>query len=170
MSDRISATGQLLRLAAPMYVGQLAIMANGLIDTVMAGHLSTVDLAAVGIASSIQVTVLMSLTSVLLAMPPLIAHLHGAGRREAVGREVHQAAWLALLIAAVAMLILAHPGPLIAFADLQPAVEIKVRAYLAASVWSAPAMVAFRLFYGLSNGIGQPRPVTPPRYSVNSSG
>lgn len=142
-----------------MYVAQLAVMANGLIDTLMAGHLSTVDLAAVGIASSIQVTVLMSLMSVLLAMPPLVAHLHGAGRPEAVGREVHQAAWLALGIAVVAMLVLSQPGPLVAFADLQPAVEAKVRAYLHASVWSVPAMVAFRLFYGLSNGIGRPRPV-----------
>jgi len=156
---RDSDTRRLLKLAGPMYVAQLAIMANGLIDTVMAGHLSAVDLAAVGIASSIQVTVLMSLMSVLLALPPLVAHLHGAGKPEAVGREVHQALWLALVIAVVAMLILAHPAPFIAFAELTPAVADKVAAYLGASMWGVPALVAMRLFFGFSNGIGRPRPV-----------
>ncbi len=41
----------ILRLAWPVYVAQLAIMANGVIDTVMAGRYGTVDLAAVGIGA-----------------------------------------------------------------------------------------------------------------------
>ena len=150
---------QLLRLAGPMYVAQLAIMASGLIDTVMAGRLSALDLAAVGVASSILATVQMSLLSVLLALPPLGAHLRGAGRDAEIGRELRQALWLALDLAAIAMLILAHPGPAVAFAELQPAVAAKVRDYLTASVWAVPGMVAMRLFYGLLNGLGRPRPV-----------
>ncbi len=58
-----------------MLVAQLAVMANGVIDTVMAGRLSAVDLAAVGIGASIYVTV----TGVLLALTPTVARLHGAG-------------------------------------------------------------------------------------------
>ena len=154
-----SPTRQLLRLAGPMYVAQLAIMASGLIDTIMAGRLSALDLAAVGVASSILVTVLMSLLSVLLALPPLVAHLRGAGRDAAVGRELHQALWLALVLTTIAMLILAHPSPAVAFAELQPAVAAKVHDYLAASVWAVPGMVAMRLFYGFLNGLGRPRPV-----------
>ncbi len=37
--------------------------------------------------------------------------------------------------------------------------EAKVRAYLTASAWSVPATIALRLFFGLSTGIGRPRPV-----------
>ncbi len=62
-----------------MLVAQLAVMANGVIDTVMAGRLSAVDLAAVGIGASIYVTVFVTVTGVLLALTPTVARLHGAG-------------------------------------------------------------------------------------------
>ena len=149
----------LLHLTWPVLVAQLAMMANAVIDTAMAGRLSAVDLAAVGIAAAIMGTVLMSLISVLLALPPIIAHLYGAGQRAGVGREIHQSVWISLLLALTAILLLRFPGPFIALAQLQPAVEIKVRAYLATSAWGVPATFALRIFFGLSTGIGRPRPV-----------
>jgi MATE family, multidrug efflux pump len=159
MASPASTTGELLRLAWPVFIAQLAIMGNAVIDTVMAGRLSAVDLAAVGIAASIQVTVLMSVMGVLLALPPLIAHLYGSGQRAAIGREIHQSVWVCLVLAPIAILLLRFPGPLIAISELQPALEAKVRAYLDASAWGVPALFAFRLFFGLSMGIGRPRPV-----------
>ncbi|NCW51440.1 MAG: MATE family efflux transporter, partial [Betaproteobacteria bacterium] len=42
---------QLLRLAGPVLVSQLAVMANGVIDTVMAGHLSPTELASLGLGT-----------------------------------------------------------------------------------------------------------------------
>ena len=154
-----SPTSQLIHLAWPVLVAQLAWMANAVIDTAMAGRLSAVDLASVGIASAIMATVLMSLISVLLALPPIIAQLYGAGRRAEVGREIHQSVWISLVLAAVAILVLRFPGPVISISHLQPLVETKVRAYLAASAWGVPAVFALRIFFGLSTGIGRPRPV-----------
>ena len=159
MQHPASSTRELLHLAWPMLIAQLAIMANAVIDTVMAGRLSAIDLAAVGIAASIMATVLMALISVLLALPPIIAHLYGAGRRADIGREIHQGVWISLALAVVAILLLCFPGPIIAISDLQPAVETKVRAYLSASAWGVPGAFAFRLFFGLTTGIGHPRPV-----------
>ena len=156
---RSGQTRELIHLAWPFLIAQLAVLANGVIDTAMAGRLSATDLAAVGIGASIQITVLMSLMGVLLALPPIIAHLYGAGRRAEIGREIHQSIWISLLIALIAILLLRFPQPFISISELQPAVEIKVRAYLAASSWGVPAALAFRLFQGLSTGIGQPRPV-----------
>ena len=154
-----SHTSQLIHLAWPVLVAQLAIMANAVIDTAMAGRLSAIDLAAVGIAASIMATVLMSLISVLLALPPIIAQLYGAGRRAEVGREVHQSVWISLVLALVAILLLRFPGPIISISHLQPLVETKVRAYLAASAWGVPATFAMRIFFGLATGIARPRPV-----------
>jgi multidrug resistance protein, MATE family len=156
---KISSTRELLHLAWPMLIAQLAMMANAVIDTAMAGRLSVIDLAAVGIASSIMATILMSLVSVLFALPPIIAHLLGAGRPADIGREIHQGVWLSLVLALAAILLLRFPAPFIAISDLQPAVETKVRAYLAASAWGVPAAFALRLFFGLSTGIKLPRPV-----------
>ena len=159
MQTAPSLSRELIRFALPVLVAQLALMANAVIDTAMAGRLSAVDLAAVGIGAAIMGTVLMSLISVLLAMPPIIAHLYGAGRRAEIGRELHQSVWIALGLAVVAILLLVFPEPFVRLAALQPAVEVKVRAYLSASAWGVPATIALRLFFGLSTGIGRPRPV-----------
>jgi MATE family, multidrug efflux pump len=159
MEQSVSPTRELVRLAWPVLIAQLALMANAVIDTAMAGRLSAVDLAAVGIAASIMATVLMSLISVLLALPPIIAQLYGAGRRAEIGREIHQSAWISLAIALAAILLLHYPEPFIAISHLQPAVEARVRAYLDASAWGVPATIALRVFFGLSTGIGRPRPV-----------
>jgi MATE family multidrug resistance protein len=159
MDRPASSTSQLIHLAWPVLIAQLAMMANAVIDTAMAGRLSAIDLASVGIAASIMSTVLMTLISVLLALPPIIAHLYGAGRDADVGREIHQSVWISLVLALVAILLLCFPGPLIAISQLQPIVETKVRAYLAASAWGVPAVFALRIFFGLSTGISRPRPV-----------
>lgn len=159
MQRPVSTTRELVHLAWPMLVAQLAMMANAVIDTAMAGRLTVVDLAAVGIAASIMATVLMSLVSVLFALPPIISHLYGANRQGEIGREIHQGMWISLALALVAILLMRFPGPFIAISHLQPAVETKVRAYLAASAWGVPAAFALRLFFGLSMGIHRPRPV-----------
>ena len=154
-----SSRNELLHLAWPMLVAQLAVIGNGVIDTAMAGRLSTLDLAAVGVAASIQVTIVMALSGILFALPPIIATHHGAQQSERVGHEVRQSLWIALVLTVIAILLLRYPEPFIALADLQPTVEAKVRAYLDASAWGVPATLAFRLFIGFSTGIGQPRPV-----------
>ena len=84
----------LLQLAWPILIAQLALMANSVIDTAMAGRLSAIDLAAVGIATSIMGTVLMSLLSVLFALPPIIAQLYGSNQRALIGQEIHQSVWI----------------------------------------------------------------------------
>jgi MATE family multidrug resistance protein len=150
---------ELLHLAWPMLIAQLAVMAGGVIDTIMAGRLGAVDLAAVGIGTSIYFTVFVTAMGVLLALTPTVAHLHGSGAREQVGEEVRQSVWLALLFAAIVMVILQHPDPLLGISKLTPEVEAKVRAYLDNLSWGVPAAMLFRVFYGFSTGIGRPRPV-----------
>ena len=152
-------TSQIIHLAWPVLIAQLALMANAVIDTAMAGRLSAIDLASVGIAASILATVLMSLVSVLLALPPIIAHLYGSNRHADVGQEIHQSVWISLLLALIAILLLCFPGPLIGISHLEPGVETKVRAYLLASAFGVPATFALRIFLGFSTGIGRPRPV-----------
>ena len=159
MKSPSSLSRDLIRLAWPVLVAQLAVMANGVIDTVMAGRLSAVDLAAIGIGASIYVTVFVTTMGVLLALTPTVAHLYGAGRHAEIGGELRQSFWLALALAAVAMTLLWHPQPLLALSQLQPAVEVKVRAYLDTIAWGVPAALAFRLFYGFSSGIGRTRPI-----------
>src|ERR1017187_5410725 len=111
MQHPASSTRELVHLAWPVLVAQLAMMANAVIDTAMAGRLSAIDLAAVGIATSIMGTVLMSLLSVLFALPPIIAQLYGSNQRALIGQEIHQSVWISLGLALVAILLLHFPEP-----------------------------------------------------------
>ena len=149
----------LLRLAWPVFVAQTAVVANGVIDTVMAGRLSAEDLAAVGIGAAVYITVFVTCMGVLAAVTPLVAHHYGAGRHAEIGEEVRQSAWLTLLLGSCGFILLQMPDGLLAWSQATPAVAAKVRGYLAALSWGLLPALAFRIFYGLQTGIGRPRVV-----------
>lgn len=150
---------RVVHLAWPVLVAQMAVVGSGVIDTVMAGRLSALDLAAVGVGTAIYITVFMTAMGVLMALTPTVAQHFGAGRYREIGEDVRQCAWLALLLSAAGILLLRHPEPFIALARLTPAMEAKVRAYLAAISWGIAPGLAFRLFYGFMSGIGRPRAI-----------
>ena len=147
------------RLAWPVFLTQMAIILNGMIDTVMAGQLSALDLAAVGIGSAVFASIFITVSAVLLALTPTVSHLYGAGQHDAIGAEVRQAAWLGLALIILVETLLLYPDPLLAISQLDPLMDAKVRSYLAAMAWSAPASMAARVFTSFSAGIGRPRPV-----------
>lgn len=150
---------RVVHLAWPVLVAQMAVVGSGVIDTVMAGRLSALDLAAVGVGAAIYITVFMTAMGVLMALTPTVAQHYGAGRYREIGEDVRQCAWLALLLAVAGTLLLQHPEPFIALAQLTPAMEVKVRAYLAAISWGIAPGLAFRIFYGFMSGIGRPRAI-----------
>ncbi|MDK9702047.1 MAG: MATE family efflux transporter [Sulfuritalea sp.] len=159
MSATRSLPRELLHLAWPVLIAQAAVMANGVIDTLMAGRLSSVDLAAVGIGASIYAIVFVTAMGVLLALTPVVSHHYGAGRYAEIGADVRQCAWLALALSVIAFVVLKHPDPLLAFSRLTPEVETKVRTYLDGVAWAVPGLMFFRVFFGFTTGIGRPRPV-----------
>ena len=142
-----------------MLIAQAAVMANGVIDTLMAGRLSSVDLAAVGIGASIYATVFVTAMGVLLALTPVVSHHYGAGRYTEIGADVRQCAWLALGLSLLAFAVLKNPDPLLNFSRLTPEVELKVRAYLDGVAWAVPGVLFFRVFFGFTAGIGRTRPI-----------
>ena len=147
----------IFRLAVPVFIAQIAIMANGLVDTLMAGRYGTVDLAAVGIGASIYVTLFVTLNGILIALTPICGQLFGAGRYAEIGEEIRQSLWFALGLTALSLFMFAHPEALLRLADLSGEVELKTRAYLNAIAWGVPAAYALRVFQGFSTAISKPR-------------
>ncbi|MDU2873166.1 MAG: proton-coupled multidrug efflux MATE transporter PmpM, partial [Pseudomonas aeruginosa] len=89
---------ELLTLAAPIMIAQLATTAMGFVDAVMAGRASPHDLAAVALGNSIWIPMFLLMTGTLLATTAKVAQRHGAGDQPGTGPLVRQALWLALLI------------------------------------------------------------------------
>ncbi len=144
-------------LAWPVLIGQLAIVAFGVIDTAMVGRYSATDLAALGLGASIYISVYIALTGIVTALQPIVAQLYGGGRYDEIGDEVRQALWLALALTVIGSLILYFPAPLLQLAHAPAALRERTEAYLQILSFGLPASLAFRVYSSLATAVGQPR-------------
>lgn len=150
---------RIVPLAWPVYVGQISVVAFGTIDTVLVARHSATDLAALAVGAAIYISIFVGLMGVVLAIAPTVGQLFGAGRLAEAGRQLHQAAWIALALAAVGSLLLAFPHPFLAVADAQPQVASRVRGYLLALAVSLPASLAFTVYRGFNTAVSRPKAV-----------
>src|SRR5688500_19919200 len=72
-------------LAAPLVLGQLAAMAMGIVDTVLAGWHGPVTLAAVGVGCAMWTVAILVSIGVLMAFRPSVARGNGGGCRAEEG-------------------------------------------------------------------------------------
>jgi MATE family multidrug resistance protein len=84
-------------------------MLYAVVDTVLTGHASATDLAAMGLGTSVYSSVFASLLGALNALNPIIAQYHGGGRHRAIGVSYVQGLWLALVLSSAGGLVPAMP-------------------------------------------------------------
>ena len=156
---RPSHTLRIASLAWPILVGQLAVIANGVIDTALTSRYSPIDLAALAVGASIYVSIFVGLSGVLAALSPVVGQLFGAQRFDDIGNEVKQGAWLAVFLTFVGALLLFFPQPLLALAHASPQLEAKATLYLRTLVLALPATLGFRVYASLNTAIGRPKMV-----------
>jgi len=144
-------------LGGPILVAQLAQMANGVIDTIMAGHYSAEDLAAVGIGSSLWMPLLLFFYGVLSAQQPTISGHRGAGQQD----QIMPVTWQGLYIALVSMVLMAglllSAGPLMPLLGLDEVTSAVTQGYLQAFVWGVPGLLLITSLRGLTDGLGHTR-------------
>ena len=146
--------------AGTVLVGQLAVMAFGITDTIVAGRYSDVSLAALSVASAIYISVFVALMGTLQALLPVWAELHGAGRSTEVGQSFRQALYLCALTIGVGVLILLSPGAVLRWTDVPPALRDDAERYLAVLALALPPALMFRMYSTLNQSLGKPRLVT----------
>ena len=148
------------RHASTVLVGQLAVMAFGVTDTIVAGRYSEQALAALSVGAAVYVTVFVALIGVLQALLPTWAELHGAQKHHELGRSVRQALYLAMLGIVVGVTALLFPGTLLHVTEVPPAIEGDVMRYLGVLIFALPAALMFRVYSTLNQALGHPRLVT----------
>jgi MATE family multidrug resistance protein len=156
----VSELKTIARHASTVLVGQLAVMAFGVTDTIVAGRYSEHALAALSVGAAVYVTVFVALMGVLQALLPTWAELHGAQRRHELGQSVRQSLYLAALGTAVGTTALLFPGTLLHWTEVPAALEGDVLRYLGVLVFALPASLLFRLYGTLNQSLGHPRIVT----------
>jgi MATE family multidrug resistance protein len=150
---------RILALAWPMLIGQVAVVANGVLDTAMTARYSATDLAALSVGSAVYVTVFIGGMGVVMALGPVVGQMYGAGRQGEIGAEFKQGAWLVLFMSLLGCAVLVWPEPWLAFAGASPQAIPKMSAYLHGLAVAFPAALGFQLFRALSNSVSRPKMV-----------
>ncbi|WP_284337954.1 MATE family efflux transporter [Comamonas sp. NoAH] len=148
------------RHAGTVLAGQLAVMAFGVTDTIVAGRFSSEALAALSVASAVFVSVFISLMGILQALLPIWAEQHGRGDTTEIGTSFRQSLYLASGLTLLGMLILLFPGPILAWTEVPEVMQADVRAYLIIVGWALPSAMFFRLYTTLNQALGYPQLVT----------
>jgi multidrug resistance protein, MATE family len=146
-------------LAWPVFVGQVAVLAFGTVDTVMIARYAALDLAALAIGAAVYITVFVGLMGVVLSISPIAGQLFGARKLPEAGAQLHQAVWLALGLSVLGSALLFMPEPFLQAAQAQPAVAEKVRAYLANLAIALPPALLFQAFRGFNTAVSRPKVV-----------
>ncbi|HEX2531387.1 MAG TPA: MATE family efflux transporter [Burkholderiaceae bacterium] len=151
------ATVRIAVLAWPILIGQLAVIANGVLDTAMTSRFSATDLAALALGSSIYISVFVGGHGVLQALAPAIGQMFGARQFPAIGAEIKQGAWLALFLSILGCTILLFPQPFLLLAQASPELEAKATLYLRILALALPATLGFRVYSALNNALARPK-------------
>lgn len=159
MQKYVSEARQLLALAIPVILAQVAQTAMGFVDTVMAGGYSATDMAAVAIGTSIWLPAILFGHGLLLALTPVIAQLNGSGRRDRIGFQVRQGFWLAGIVSVLVMIVLWNAGYIIhAMHNIDPELADKAVGYLRALLWGVPGYLCFQVCRNQCEGLAKTKP------------
>ncbi|KAB8307495.1 MATE family efflux transporter [Erwinia endophytica] len=159
MQKYLTEARQLLALAIPVILAQVAQTAMGFVDTVMAGSVSATDMAAVAVGTSIWLPAILFGHGLLLSLTPVVAQYNGSGRRDRVAYQVRQAYWLATFAAVLIMVVLYHAGFMIrAMQHIDPALADKAEGYLHALLWGAPGYLFFQVARNQCEGLAKTKP------------
>ncbi|MFD5214382.1 MATE family efflux transporter [Microbacterium sp. NPDC058345] len=145
---------EILRLAVPALGALVAEPAFLIVDAALVGHLGTVPLAGLGIASAVLQTIVGLMIFLAYSTTPAVARRFGAGHPgDAVSVGI-DGMWLALGLGAVlaASGAIATPWMVSLFG---PTADVAAQAvtYLMISMWGLPAMLVVYAATGLLRGM-----------------
>ena len=151
---------QLFNLMLPILITQFAAAGFGLIDTIMAGHMSPEDLAAIAVGVGLWIPVMLLFSGIMIATTPLVAEANGARTPENIPSIVRQSLWVALLLGVIGMLVLQIIPLLLPLVGVPESLLPKASLFLHSIAFGMPAFTMYSTLRGYSEALGYPRPVT----------
>ncbi|MFV5489819.1 MATE family efflux transporter [Acinetobacter sp. ASP199] len=151
---------RLFTLMLPILVTQFSQAGLGLIDTIMAGHLSATDLAAIAVGVGLWIPVMLLFSGIMIATTPLVAEAYGARTPEKISTIARQSLWVALVLGVIAGLVLQILPLTLPLLGVPENLQPKAGLFLHAIGFGMPAVTMYAALRGYSEAIGYPRPVT----------
>src|SRR5262245_55898380 len=134
-------------------------MAFAVVDTVLSGHASAVDLATMGLGLSAYSTVFVGLMGATNALNPIVAQHFGGGRLGAIGAAYVQGLWMALFLSALGVVPLLLGRFWLPWLSAPPVVEWSVACYRRVLAVALPGALLFRAIYSVNAAVSRPHVV-----------
>lgn len=131
-------TRQLLTIALPIIATQLLQMSMGVVDTLMAGRISSLALAAIALGTSIYSFAMLLGIGVMMALTPTVSQLLGAGNNQLIREELRQGLWLALCVGVVTILVSLGLANSLHWFGVEPSIIPEAQRYIYWVTWSLP--------------------------------
>ena len=149
---------RLIQLAIPILIAQITQTLMGFIDTLMAGRVSAVDMAAVAIGGSLWLPAILLIQGILLSFTPVVAHYHGANNEKDIQPLANQAAYIAIIGAIFVMLFMVAAPFVLRLMSIEPKLYELTIGYTNALLWGAPALMLYQVLRGCAEGISYTLP------------
>lgn len=159
LADFFSHSKSLLKLTYPILIAQLIQNLMGFVDIVMAGRVSATDLAAVAVANSIWLPLILTISGLIMALAAITSQLAGANKFGDVVEQTYQTAWIALVLGlsltGLYYLLVPILSPMV---TLEGNLEELFFNYLGFIVWGAPGYCLYLVLRNYSEGLSYTKP------------
>ena len=150
---------QFLKLGVPIYGSQLSYGAIQLTDTIVAGRAGSQELAGVALGSSLATPLFFSLSGIMFALTPIVAHLFGAKQIKDIRSKMRQSIWIAVGIGAILTIAYYFASNFLLLSTIDRDIISISDSYLKALAIGAIAMMWFTCLRCFSEGVTQTLPV-----------
>jgi MATE family multidrug resistance protein len=149
----------MVRMAVPIVVVQVGLMAMGTVDTIMVGHQSATALASAALGNLFLFAVLVFGMGGLLALDPVIAQAVGASDEPAVARGMQRGLLLAVIVTIPTSLLLLPGEPVLTALRQPPEIIPTAARYAWASIPGVFPFFAFIVLRQSLQAMGRLAPI-----------
>ncbi len=149
----------LMTLAIPVLVVQVGMMAMGVVDSIMVGHLSARALAAVALGNIYFFNIIVFAMGALFALDPIVAQAVGARDEPAIARGIQRGLALSVALTVLSAVFMWPAGPVIALARQPAEIVPDAAAYVRISILGALPFLAFVVLRQSLQAMGRLAPI-----------
>ena len=150
---------ELLKLAAPLALTQLAQMAIMTTDVIMLGHYSTQALASAALGNTVFFFCWLVGCGPVAAVSPMIAHILGATPKDRAGVRavVRMGFWSVILTSLPLIALLLCTGPLLVLLGQDPKLAAGAGEFVRVLCWGLPFSLFYQVQRNFSTALSRPR-------------
>ena len=147
-------------MALPLVAAQVGQTLIGVVDAIMAGRVSSADLAAVSVGASIWFPLTILVLCTLMAVTPFVARYYGSGKYDKIAPVAYQGLILSVILGILCFFMVRNAGVVFNMMGIEPGLAKLTQSYLEAVSWGIPAFAGYQVFRSVSEGLGKMWPVT----------